>query len=138
MTDQREKTWLSPQLVTWMSGSWGSWTGRSPELYAALDVFAFPSPVETQGLVALEANCCGTPVAGVDAGALSDTVHEGETGYSYPEGDLEEFRRAIERVLDEQETLSERCLARRDSVSVEHAVGRLQAVYADVLDAPRQ
>ncbi|MFC7250939.1 glycosyltransferase family 4 protein [Halomicroarcula sp. GCM10025324] len=109
-----------------------------PELYAALDVFAFPSPVETQGLVALEANCCGTPVAGVDAGALSDTVHEGETGYSYPEGDLEEFRRAIERVLDEQETLSERCLARRDSVSVEHAVGRLQAVYADVLDAPRQ
>ncbi len=32
-----------------------------PELYSALDVFAFPSPVETQGLVALEANAAGRP-----------------------------------------------------------------------------
>ncbi|MFB6267801.1 MAG: glycosyltransferase, partial [Halodesulfurarchaeum sp.] len=33
-----------------------------PAFYTALDVFAFPSPVETQGIVALEANACGTPV----------------------------------------------------------------------------
>jgi glycosyltransferase involved in cell wall biosynthesis len=109
-----------------------------PELYAALDVFAFPSPVETQGLVALEANCCGTPVAGVDAGALRDTIHDGQTGYSYEEGDIEGFRRAVERVLDEGEALRRRCLDRREQVSVEHAVDRLESVYADVLASARE
>ncbi|MDS0259275.1 glycosyltransferase [Haloarcula sp. S1CR25-12] len=104
-----------------------------PEFYAALDVFAFPSPVETQGLVALEANCCGTPVAGVDAGALSDTIDDGETGYSYAEGDMDGFQRAIERVLDDRDRLRERCLARRDAVSVDHAVDRLVEVYRQVL-----
>ncbi|MGB9952987.1 glycosyltransferase [Haloarcula marismortui] len=104
-----------------------------PELYSTLDVFAFPSPVETQGLVALEANCCGTPVAAVDAGALSDTIEDGETGYSYDEGDIDGFRRAIERVLDDQIQLRERCLARRDVISVEHAIDKLADVYASVL-----
>jgi len=104
-----------------------------PAFYAALDVFAFPSPVETQGLVALEANCCGTPVAGVDAGALSDTIDDGETGYSYEEGDMAGFQRAIERALDERERLRARCLDRRDAVSVDHAVDRLVEVYDAVM-----
>ncbi|WP_276272162.1 glycosyltransferase [Haloarcula litorea] len=103
-----------------------------PSLYGTLDVFAFPSPVETQGLVALEANCCGTPVAGVDAGALSDTVDDGETGYTYPEGDVDAFRNAIERTLAERERLRENCLARRERVSVERAVDRLRDVYEQV------
>ncbi|MBV0901914.1 glycosyltransferase [Haloarcula salina] len=104
-----------------------------PELYSAIDVFAFPSPVETQGLVALEANCCGTPVAGVSAGALSDTIDDGETGYSYEEGDIDGFRRAIERVLDEHAALRDTCLARREIVSVDHAIDRLIDVYENVL-----
>jgi glycosyltransferase involved in cell wall biosynthesis len=104
-----------------------------PELYAALDVFAFPSPVETQGLVALEANCCGTPVAGVDAGALSDTIDDGVTGYSYAKDDMDGFQRAIERVLDERERLEQHCLDRRETVSVEHAVDELTEIYESVL-----
>ncbi|MFB6222607.1 MAG: glycosyltransferase [Haloarcula sp.] len=107
--------------------------GELPELYSAMDVFAFPSPVETQGLVALEANCCGTPVAGVDAGALSNTIDDGETGYSYEEGAIDDFRRAIERVLDERESLRQTCLARRDVVSVDHAIDQLIDVYDSVL-----
>ncbi|WP_324757324.1 glycosyltransferase family 4 protein [Haloarcula sp. GH36] len=108
-----------------------------PGLYSALDVFAFPSPVETQGLVALEANCCGTPVAGVDAGALSDTIEDGETGYSYDEGDIDGFRRAIERTLAESARLRENCLARRETVSVDHAIDRLASVYEGVLSPVR-
>ncbi len=60
--------------------------------YSALDVFAFPSPVETQGLVALEANACGTPVVGANAGALSNTIVAGETGYHFESGDIEGIR----------------------------------------------
>jgi glycosyltransferase involved in cell wall biosynthesis len=99
------------------------------EFYAALDVFAFPSPVETQGLVALEAKACGTPVAAVDAGALSDTVVEGVTGYRAPPGDPDAFRAVIERTLRERDALRESCLARRDGMGVEDAVDRLCQVY---------
>lgn len=104
-----------------------------PAFYSALDVFAFPSPVETQGLVALEANACGTPVAAVDAGALSDTVIDGETGYRAPPGDAGAFRDAIERTLTDRDRLGEQCLARRDAISVEQIVSDLEDVYKMLL-----
>jgi glycosyltransferase involved in cell wall biosynthesis len=107
---------------------------RLPAFYSALDAFGFPSPVETQGLVALEANACGTPVAGVDAGALSDTVADGENGYTASPDDVEGFRAAIARTLDERDRLRERCLACRDGISARQAVDRLRCVYEDVLD----
>ncbi|WP_234402884.1 glycosyltransferase [Halarchaeum acidiphilum] len=100
-----------------------------PAFYSALDVFAFPSPVETQGLVALEANACGTPAVGADAGALIETVDDGETGYRYPVGDVAAFRDAIERALDERDALAATCLDRREEVSVSQAVDRLEAAY---------
>jgi glycosyltransferase involved in cell wall biosynthesis len=104
-----------------------------PAFYSALDAFLFPSPVETQGLVALEANACGTPIVGVDAGALADTVIEGVTGYRFDRGDVEGFREAIRRTIRESAALRESCLEGRESTSVEHAVDRLEAVYDDVL-----
>jgi glycosyltransferase involved in cell wall biosynthesis len=104
-----------------------------PAFYSALDAFAFPSPVETEGLVALEANACGTPVAGVDAGALSETVLDGETGYHYDEGNIPGFRRAIRRTLDDRDRLTENCLARREDAGVGRAIDRLAARYRDLL-----
>ncbi|WP_135363834.1 glycosyltransferase [Halosimplex halophilum] len=107
------------------------WLDREelPSFYTALDVFAFPSPVETQGIAALEANACGTPVAGVASAALADTIDQGETGYKAPPDDAAAFRDVIARTLAERDRLSEECLARRDAVSVEHSVDRLAGVY---------
>jgi glycosyltransferase involved in cell wall biosynthesis len=110
-----------------------------PAFYSALDAFAFPSPVETQGLVALEAIACGTPVVGVREGALRDTIDDGVTGYHYEPGDIDGFRAGIRRALDEYESLRENCLARRDPISVERAVDDLAAVYDRVRQvAPRR
>jgi len=103
-----------------------------PALYATLDVFAFPSPVETQGLVALEANACGTPVVGVDSGALADTVIDGETGYRYPEGDIPAFREGIGRALEEYDDLRDRCIERRAETSVDQSVDRMAEIYERV------
>jgi glycosyltransferase involved in cell wall biosynthesis len=100
-----------------------------PAFYTALDAFAFPSPVETQGLVALEANACGTPVAGVDAGALADTIDHGENGYHYDRGDTDGFRTAIERTLADRNRLAQNCLNRRSDVSINHAVSELDEYY---------
>jgi len=46
---------------------------------------------------------------------------------------MDGFQHAIERVLDERATLRDHCLARRDAVSVDHAVDRLVEVYDAVL-----
>lgn len=100
-----------------------------PEFYSALDVFAFPSPVETQGLVALEAIACGTPVVAVASGALVDTIEAGETGYHYAPRDTAGFKTALQRALADREALCEACLARRESVAVERAIDDLEAVY---------
>jgi glycosyltransferase involved in cell wall biosynthesis len=103
-----------------------------PAFYGALDAFLFPSPVETQGLVALEANACGTPVVAVESGALADTVIDGVTGYHYDRGDIEGFADAIERTLAERDALRASCLDRREELSVERAVDDLASVYESV------
>ncbi|WP_313694971.1 glycosyltransferase [Halorarum halobium] len=103
-----------------------------PAFYSALDAFLFPSPVETQGLVALEANACGTPVVGVNDGALADTVVDGRTGHHFAREDTADFAAAIERTLAATDSLSEACLDRREETSVEHAVDRLAEVYDDL------
>jgi len=100
-----------------------------PAFYSALDAFVLPSPVETQGLVALEANACGTPVVGADEGALADTVDEGVTGYRFGTGDVAALCDAVRRTLAERERLAEGCLARREGTGVDRAVDRLAAVY---------
>lgn len=43
-------------------------------IYAAADVFVFPSRTDTFGLVLLEALACGTPVAGFPVAATGDVV----------------------------------------------------------------
>jgi 1,2-diacylglycerol 3-alpha-glucosyltransferase len=103
-----------------------------PAFYSSLDAFAFPSPVETQGIAALEANACGTPVAGVASAALADTIDQGETGYKAPPDDVPAFRDVIARTLAERERLREECLDRREGISVEQAIDRLAGVYGQV------
>lgn len=104
-----------------------------PAFYATLDVFAFPSPIETQGLVALEAIACGTPVVAVDAGALSETVIDGETGYHYSPDDVDAFSAALRRAIVEREALSESCLRHRESLSVDHSIDDLIQVYENLV-----
>ena len=105
-----------------------------PAFYSALDAFVFPSPVETQGLVALEAIACGTPVVAAAAGALTETVTDGETGYHFEAGDGDAFRAAIDRTLAESDRLPTRLGERRERLCVERSIDELRAVYDDVCD----
>ena len=47
---------------------------------AAADVFVFPSLTDTLGLVMLEANACGTPIATFPSQASDVVVKQGENG----------------------------------------------------------
>ncbi|MFB6149417.1 MAG: glycosyltransferase [Halobacteriales archaeon] len=106
-----------------------------PEFYSAIDVFAFPSPVETQGLVALESIACGTPVVAVDSGALSKTVTDGSTGYHYEPGSVSNFREKIERAKDEGSSLSTNCLDVRQDISLDRSMDHLESAYRELLAA---
>ncbi|MFP8955305.1 glycosyltransferase [Natrialbaceae archaeon A-CW3] len=105
-----------------------------PAFYASLDAFAFPSPVETQGLVALESIATGTPVVAVNAGALTDTVEDGVTGKHYERGDLESFRDGIRYVLEHRERLAANCLERRGAYGVNRSLERMRELYESVLE----
>lgn len=104
-----------------------------PAFYSALDLFAFPSPVETQGIVAMEAMACGTPVVGTNRGALRDTIDEGDVGYQYESGDIGDFETAIKRGLTDCDSLSAHCLDRRESMAVARTIEALQEIYRSVL-----
>lgn len=64
-------------------------------LYADADVFVFPSPTETCGLVALEAMAAGVPVVGAAAGGIIESVRDGVNGLAVAPGDATGFADAI-------------------------------------------
>ena len=68
-------------------------------LLAAADVFCFPSPSETQGLVIGEARAAGTPTVAIDAGGAPETIRDGIDGFRVPEGDSELFTQRIIQLL---------------------------------------
>ncbi|MGE4609841.1 MAG: glycosyltransferase [Paracoccaceae bacterium] len=53
-------------------------------VYAAMDVFAFSSMSETQGLVLAEAMSVGTPVVALDASGVREIVVDGKNGRLLP------------------------------------------------------
>lgn len=60
----------------------GKQTGRDlQDAYAAMDVFAFSSFSETQGLVLAEAMAAGLPVVALDASGVREVVRDGKNGF---------------------------------------------------------
>lgn len=72
--------------------------------YQAMDVFAFASHSETQGIVLLEAMAAGVPVAAVDAPGVREVMDDQQNGRMIESDDQDGFIRALEWIdaLDEQ------------------------------------
>ena len=65
---------------------------KLPQFYALADIFVLPSENEPWGLVINEAMCAGLPViASVEIGATADLIREGENGFTYPAGDIDQL-----------------------------------------------
>ena len=65
------------------------------EAFQAINVFAFSSQSETQGMVLSEAMAAGTPVVGVDAPGVRDIVRDKINGRLVPHENEEEFLEAL-------------------------------------------
>jgi glycosyltransferase involved in cell wall biosynthesis len=72
--------------------------------YRAMDVFAFSSRSETQGMVVAEAMAAGLPVVALDASGVREVVRDGENGVLLPaDATTENFAHALARVAAENE-----------------------------------
>ncbi|WP_219413298.1 glycosyltransferase family 4 protein [Pseudonocardia nigra] len=68
-------------------------------LLAAADAVVLPSRYEPFGIVALEAAAAGAPLVASTAGGLGEVVRDGETGLSFPPGDVARLATAVSAVL---------------------------------------
>jgi glycosyltransferase involved in cell wall biosynthesis len=65
------------------------------DLYADADLFVFPSPTETCGLVTLEAMASALPVISADHGGVLENMRDGINGMVVATGDGRQFADAI-------------------------------------------
>ncbi len=100
--------------------------------YRAADVCVVPSRSESFGLVALEAQACGTPVIASAVGGLLTLVDPGRTGELVENRDPAEFARHIDRVLGDPvhaRRLSTTAARRARAYTWSTAAEALQQVY---------
>jgi D-inositol-3-phosphate glycosyltransferase len=74
--------------------------------YRAADVAVVPSHNESFGLVALEAQACGTPVVAAAVGGLPTAVDDGVSGVLVDRRHPDDYAAAIRRVLAARELMS--------------------------------
>ena len=75
-----------------------------PELYEVYklgDVFVTASPIETQGIVLIEAAASGLPLIAVDAGAVSEVCRDSVNGYLCAVGDVDGMSEAMREILSD-------------------------------------
>lgn len=71
---------------------------RLADAYHAMDVFAFASKSETQGMVLTEAMAAGVPVVGLDAPGVREVVRDGHNGRLLADETAETFAAALQWV----------------------------------------
>ncbi|MCU1547428.1 MAG: mshA [Arthrobacter sp.] len=80
---------------------------NAPELagwYRSADVVVMPSFSESFGLVALEAQACGTPVVATKVGGLSRAIFDGRTGLLVDGHKASDWANALEALYDDPAT----------------------------------
>jgi D-inositol-3-phosphate glycosyltransferase len=74
------------------------------DYYRAASLVVVPSYNESFGLVAIEAQACGTPVVAANVGGLPTAVLDGETGVLVDGHDSRDYADVIGRLLDDDAT----------------------------------
>jgi D-inositol-3-phosphate glycosyltransferase len=99
-------------------------------LYRAADIVAVPSYAESFGLVAVEAQACGTPVVAAAVGGLPVAVRDGVSGVLVQGHDIDDWAAALGGVFDRgPQTMSAAAIEHAATFSWSHTVDALQASY---------
>jgi D-inositol-3-phosphate glycosyltransferase len=104
--------------------------------YRAADVTVVPSHSESFGLVALESQACGTPVAAAAVGGLRTAVRDGVSGRLVDGHDPHDWARALNRFVTEprwRDTLSAGAREHAAAFGWQATSSRLMEVYAEAV-----
>jgi len=100
------------------------------DVYRAADLLAVPSYSESFGLVAIEAQACGTPVVAAAVGGLPVAVADGRSGTLVAGHDPDQWARAIADLLDADPAMLRRgAIAHAGLFSWDHTVDQLLDSY---------
>lgn len=117
----------------------GSLSGQAlVDAYAAMDLFAFASLTETQGMVLTEALAAGLPVVAIDAPGARETVRDGRNGRLLPCEDEAEFSRALRSTLErsaEDARLRQAALETSRDFAMERIARRALEEYRELASA---
>jgi glycosyltransferase involved in cell wall biosynthesis len=108
-----------------------------PDAYDAMDVFAFASKSETQGMVMAEAMAAGTPVIALDASGVREVVRDGVNGRKLAVEDQDAFSAALAWYADlpaeGKKAMSRQALRTARGLSSEASAAKLASVYQSVI-----
>jgi len=79
---------------------------RLVQVYRAADLVAVPSYSESFGLVAIEAQACGTPVLAANVGGLGVAVRDGETGMLVDGHRIDDWATALRSLVGDPDRLA--------------------------------
>jgi len=105
--------------------------------YRGMDVFAFTSLTETQGMVVTEAMAAGTPVVALDASGVREVVRDGVNGRLLPRENLEDFASALAWVAglsaEEKRRLAEGIARTADEFSMPRTAAKTFSLYESLV-----
>jgi glycosyltransferase involved in cell wall biosynthesis len=116
----------------------GPLSGRDlADAYAAMDVFAFASRSETQGMVLVESLAAGTPVVALEAPGAREVVRDGRNGRLVQREDERAFADALLSLAamdaDEAEALRRRAREDARPFRLDRCADRALEAYGEVL-----
>jgi len=108
--------------------------------YRAMDVFAFASKSETQGMVLTEAMAAGAPVLALDAPGVRDVVKDGRNGRLLREESVKAFSEALSWMFrlssDEKKAMVGNALKTAECFSIKNSVDKIEKIYEALIDRP--
>lgn len=110
---------------------------RLADVYSAADVVLVPSRSESFGLVALEAQACGTPVVAAAVGGLRYVVQHGLTGYLVQGHDPADHAERMLQVLRDERLaaeLGERAARQALRFTWDATAAELAGIYRALVD----
>ena len=103
------------------------------EFLGSFDIFVLPSKMEALGTALLEAQSCGVPCIGSDAGGIGEAINSGETGLLFKNGDKESLKAALKTLIEDAALRAKFSANAREFIvrnfSIETMVAQTEAMY---------
>lgn len=107
------------------------------DAYHAMDVFAFSSKSETQGLVLTEAMAAGVPAVALDASGVRDVVQNRKNGYLIPDEQVDKFASALSEMChcsdQAKQNFMEEAKRTAENNSMYNCASKITDVYQSVI-----